>query len=77
MSQTPFHLTGRDIWVIGGAGYLGQAVVNQLTQLGASVLCVDLPGRASASPGVTPAGLDAADGHVALRAERDKGVARK
>lgn len=61
MSQTPFHLTERDIWVIGGAGYLGQAVVNQLTQLGASVLCVDLPGRACAAPGVTPAGLDAAD----------------
>jgi NAD(P)-dependent dehydrogenase (short-subunit alcohol dehydrogenase family) len=61
MNQTPFHLAGRDIWVIGGAGYLGQAVVNLLTQLGASVLCVDLPGKASAAPHVTPAGLDASD----------------
>lgn len=61
MSHTPFHLQNRDIWVIGGAGYLGQEVVKLLTELGASVLCADLPGKAKAASGVTPADLDAAD----------------
>lgn len=61
MSHTPFHLQNRDIWVVGGAGYLGQEVVKLLTELGASVLCADLPGKAKAAPGVTPADLDAAD----------------
>jgi NAD(P)-dependent dehydrogenase (short-subunit alcohol dehydrogenase family) len=32
--------------VIGGAGYLAQAVVRLLAQLGAEVLCADLPGKA-------------------------------
>ena len=61
MSHTPFHLQNRDIWVIGGAGSLGQEVVKLLTELGASVLCRDLPGKAKAASGVTPADLDAAD----------------
>lgn len=64
MSQTPFHLQGRDIWVIGGAGYLGQEVVKQLAQLGATVLCADLGQKAAeASLGtqVTPITLDATD----------------
>jgi NAD(P)-dependent dehydrogenase (short-subunit alcohol dehydrogenase family) len=59
--STPFSLQNRDIWVIGGAGYLGQEVVKLLTELGASVLCADLPGKAKAAPGITPADLDAAD----------------
>lgn len=59
--STPFHLQKRDIWVIGGAGYLGQEVVKLLTSLGASVLCADLPGKATAAENVTPADLDAAD----------------
>ncbi|MFC5457112.1 SDR family oxidoreductase [Prosthecobacter fluviatilis] len=42
----PFDLNERSIWVFGGAGYLGAAVVAQLAQLRARVLCVDLPGRA-------------------------------
>ncbi len=42
----PFSLQNRTIWVIGGAGYLGQAVVLLLRQLDARVCCVDLPGRA-------------------------------
>ncbi len=64
MSQTPFHLQGRDIWVIGGAGYLGQEVVKQLAQLGATVLCADLGQKAAEAnlgPQVTPITLDAAD----------------
>ena len=53
----------RDIWVIGGAGYLGRAVVGKLVNTGANVLCVDLPGKADdmASPQVTTAGVDAND----------------
>lgn len=59
--STPFSLQNHDIWVIGGAGYLGQEVVKLLTGLGASVLCADLPGKAQPAPNVTPADLDAAD----------------
>jgi NAD(P)-dependent dehydrogenase (short-subunit alcohol dehydrogenase family) len=43
-----FDLTGRAIWVIGGAGYLGQSVTRLLSQMGARVLCADLEGRAAA-----------------------------
>lgn len=43
---SPFDLTGQDIWVVGGAGYLGQAVVTLLASLGARVLCADLGDRA-------------------------------
>lgn len=39
-------LRGKDIWVIGGAGYLGQATVDLLLRAGAKVLCVDLDDRA-------------------------------
>ena len=61
MSQTAFSLQNRDIWVIGGAGYLGQEVVKMLSQLGATVLCADLPGKAQSGSQVTAADLDAAD----------------
>jgi len=60
-----FSLQDKDIWVFGGAGYLGQAIVVLLQAMGAKVLCIDLENRAasfitSASPGgnVTPASLD-------------------
>lgn len=46
--SSPFDLAGRCIWVIGGAGWLGQATVTTLAALGARVLCADLPGRADA-----------------------------
>jgi NAD(P)-dependent dehydrogenase (short-subunit alcohol dehydrogenase family) len=66
--STAFQLDGRDIWVFGGAGYLGQSVVRQLVAMGARVLCVDLEDRAAhmvheagLSSSVTPATLDAAD----------------
>lgn len=65
---SPFDLTGQDIWVIGGAGYLGQAVVTQLASLGARVLCADLGDRAqvfvqekSLAANVTGCTLDAGD----------------
>ncbi|KAA9353069.1 SDR family oxidoreductase [Larkinella humicola] len=64
-----FGLTGKDIWVIGGAGYLGQATVRLLQAAGASVLCADLDDRATAfvtsaqlGPQVTPATLDIRQG---------------
>lgn len=60
----PFSLHDRDIWVIGGAGYLGRAVIDQLLALGARVLCADLGDRAREAFGderVTPVGLDASD----------------
>lgn len=65
---SPFDLTGQRIWVIGGAGWLGQAAVLMLAGLGASVLCADLPGRSAAflekadfSGDITQADLDAHD----------------
>jgi len=65
---TPFQLNGEDIWVFGGAGYLGQPVVSLLSNLGARVLCVDLGDRAQAfvanaglSNKVTAASLDIRD----------------
>jgi len=63
-----FDLAQRDIWVFGGAGYLGRSVVSQLVTMQAHVLCVDLDGRAEAmideadwQAHVTAASLDAAD----------------
>lgn len=60
-----FHLHQRDIWVFGGAGYLGRPVVTQLLAMGARVLCVDMEERAThavAESGwndqVTPASLN-------------------
>jgi len=61
-----FGLEGKDIWVIGGAGYLGQPTVALLQSAGAKVLCIDLEDRAKQfveSAGlcmdVTPTALDA------------------
>jgi len=61
----PFELSGRDVWVIGGAGYLGRPVVAQIAALGGRVLCADLGERAAAfvaehslADAVTPVALD-------------------
>jgi NAD(P)-dependent dehydrogenase (short-subunit alcohol dehydrogenase family) len=61
-----FGLQGKDVWVIGGAGYLGQPAVALLQSAGAKVLCIDLEDRAKQfvnsaelSSNVTPATLDA------------------
>jgi NAD(P)-dependent dehydrogenase (short-subunit alcohol dehydrogenase family) len=67
-APSPFDLTGRRIWVIGGAGWLGQSTVLTLAGMGAKVLCADLPGRSQAFldkvsfvGDITPVDLDAQD----------------
>ncbi len=42
-----FELANRDIWFIGGAGYLGTATIKELVARRASVLCADISGRAA------------------------------
>jgi NAD(P)-dependent dehydrogenase (short-subunit alcohol dehydrogenase family) len=70
VSATPpaFDLAGRDLWVFGGAGYLGRPVVSLLAAMQARVLCVDLEDKAARlvkeaglEGQVTPASLDAND----------------
>jgi len=39
---TGFSLKGKDIWVVGAAGYLGQGTVKLLIEAGAKVLCIDI-----------------------------------
>ena len=41
-----FSLKDKEIWVVGGAGYLGQGIVKGLLQAGARVLCIDLAEKA-------------------------------
>ncbi len=41
-----FQLNNKLIWVVGGAGYLGQAAVTLLSNSGARVLCIDMENRA-------------------------------
>ncbi|MEO6740628.1 MAG: SDR family oxidoreductase [Chthoniobacteraceae bacterium] len=66
-TTNPFDLAGKRIWIFGGAGYLGQAVVTLTANMGAKVLCVDLGGRAEAflktqsHDGLTAAALDVCD----------------
>lgn len=45
MADQLFDLKEQWIWVIGGAGYLGQAVLRQLLSSGAKVLCLDIAQR--------------------------------
>jgi len=63
-----FNLVGKDIWVFGGAGHLGQPTVSLLSAAGARILCVDLENRAEAfvsatrlEANVTPATADVRD----------------
>ena len=63
-----FDLRGRDVWLLGGAGYLGTASIKQLVLHGARVLCADIDGRAlemvereKMSGQVTPADLGDGD----------------
>jgi NAD(P)-dependent dehydrogenase (short-subunit alcohol dehydrogenase family) len=41
-----FNLKEKEIWVVGGAGYLGQGICKMLLQAEAKVLCVDLQDKA-------------------------------
>ncbi|GAA5221870.1 SDR family oxidoreductase [Membranihabitans marinus] len=40
-----YDISGKLFWVIGGAGYLGQALVMYLLEGGAKVLCIDIGDR--------------------------------
>ena len=66
-TTNPFDLAGKDVWIFGGAGHLGQAAVALAAGMGAKVLCADLGGRAAAfvqsqsQSGITPAALDVCD----------------
>ena len=81
MTPPVFDLSNRDIWVMGGAGHLGRAVVHLLARMEARVLCADLEQRAHAfvdeaelAPRVVPETLDVNDtGAVAafVRAQID------
>lgn len=64
-SNSILSLDGKDIWVFGGAGYLGQPAVSLLASAGAKILCADLENRAEAfvasaglGSSVTPAACD-------------------
>lgn len=46
MNNQLWDLTGKTVWVIGGAGWLGQPVVKLLAAAGAKVLCGDLENKA-------------------------------
>ncbi|MBO9595115.1 MAG: SDR family oxidoreductase [Niabella sp.] len=46
MNNQILSLAGKKIWIIGGAGWLGQATVSLLNDAGAAVLCADINGRA-------------------------------
>lgn len=41
-----FSLSGKEIWVVGGAGYLGQSICKMLLQAGAKLVCIDLADKA-------------------------------
>lgn len=63
-----FDFTGRSVWVVGGAGYLGGPAVYALARAGAQVLCVDRQGEVERlmdecghCEGIIPACLDAFD----------------
>lgn len=63
-----FDLSGKTIWMIGGAGHLGRPSVRLAAEAGARVLCGDLGSRAdevAAEPGlsgvVVPASMDVSD----------------
>ncbi|MCC5938346.1 MAG: SDR family oxidoreductase [Lunatimonas sp.] len=66
--ESIFDLRGKLIWVVGGAGYLGQSVVKMLASAGARVVCADLADRSKAFvsqaglfPQVIPVSLDIAE----------------
>lgn len=55
-APTSSPLADAVIWVPGGAGYLGRAVLVELERCGARPVCLDLPGRRQAA--VTELGLE-------------------
>lgn len=76
-----FSLQGKEIWVAGGAGYLGQAVCEMLLQAGARILCIDLAEKAEAFVASLPqrekavaATLDVRDGEAIKKFVAEKTV---
>lgn len=65
-------LVHKNIWVIGGAGYLGQASVLLLRNAGAKILCGDLDNRAAAF--VDSAGLANEVSPVTVDVRDEQGV---
>lgn len=55
-TKAVLSLEGKDIWIVGGAGYLGQATVNLMLKAGARVLCIDIEDRAERFANSLPAG---------------------
>lgn len=43
-----YSLQNKTVWVSGGAGHLGSAIIQELDAQCAKVVCIDLPGRADA-----------------------------
>ncbi len=48
MPTPPEAVERNVVWVTGGAGYLGSGIVAALDAAGATVVCLDLPGKAEA-----------------------------
>ncbi|MEO6914406.1 MAG: SDR family NAD(P)-dependent oxidoreductase, partial [Chitinophagaceae bacterium] len=75
-----FSLLGKQIWVVGGAGYLGQGICKLLVQSGANVLCIDLLHKADEFVGsfpeheaqLTAATLDIRDGEAIKKFVRER-----
>ncbi len=81
MNRSVFDLTGRRIWLLGGAGYLGREATRVADELGAEVICVDrndygaqaiagLSSRAK-SASVDLADIDATQKWISETIERD------
>ena len=72
MQENILSLSGKDIWVIGGAGYLGQPVVKLLAAAGAKVLCGDLENKAADF--VQSAQLSATVTPIAVKIDDDQAI---
>lgn len=72
MSQNILSLSGKKIWVIGGAGYLGQPIVKLIAEAGATVLCGDLDNKAADF--VQSAGLANSVTPVAIKIDDDQAI---
>jgi NAD(P)-dependent dehydrogenase (short-subunit alcohol dehydrogenase family) len=74
-----FSLKEKEIWVIGGAGYLGQSICEMILQGGARLLCIDLMTKAQDYVASLPehigrasaATLDIRDGEAIQKFVRD------
>ena len=75
-----FSLQGKEVWVVGGAGYLGQGISKMLLEAGAKVLCIDLLEKAQEfvaslpqfANSVSAATLDVRDGGAIQKFVNDK-----